>query len=385
MSDPFQHELIFERRCDLTITPDSLRYAENVTGDARFTFFTSCKNVNGTNLHVYVTEEDGTKSRMKYHWSHLEGGTEINATKGITVDQAGKTYVVNYWWEGSNNSKTFKFTVSSNWGNANIADQFATFTVRLDDGGNVFGKLGEMSATCADYGYEFRIEPINPQGEGIIGRIFDIKAENKWARNLPNGDYEVWFYSADAPNGEICWSDTDTKFTVKRAEVPAETLIQVPAETLINVAVDPIITLPRIDNTNKNDAVKVESQVTTINCALNCYDDLISLTGQTEGELYVQVVEPDGELSWMQFDRSKSVNQIPINEMTQELKVRVFDKKANTYVDGSLGLNRTQSANTTNVATSNSNSSNSTRNIMIICGVVLCAYFVKTRGSKQRT
>jgi hypothetical protein len=81
----------------------------------------------------------------------------------------------------------------------------------------------------------------------------------------------------------------------------------------------------------------------------------------------------------MQFDRTRSVNQISINDKTQKLNVRVFDKKANTFVDGSLGLERIQSAKTTNVETSNSNSSNSTRNIIIILAVVLlCGYLVKT-------
>jgi hypothetical protein len=143
--------------------------------------------------------------------------------------------------------------------------------------------------------------------------------------------------------------------------------------------VNPIITLPRIDDTNKNDALIVESQVTTINCALNCYDDLISLTGQTEGELFVQVVGSDGETEWIQVDRTRSVNQIPINEKAQKLNVRVFDKQANTFVDGSINLNRIQSANATNVASGDSNSSNSTRNIIIILAVVLlCGYLAKT-------
>jgi len=374
VSDPFQHEIDFQRRCDPIITPDSLAYAKNVGGNPFFTFFTSCKNVNGSNLYVFVREEDGTKWRLTNLWTYMNDGTQISATDmggRLTGDQAGKTYLVEYFWEGSNILRTFEFTLPINWRKAKAADPLPTFETRSDDAGNVFGKLGELSDACANYQYNFRIESIDRADDFRDGPIFDVTTESKWASNLPNGVYRVWFYSEESLNDGTPCNAMDQEITVKQAEKPAE--------PPVIVVVDPIITLPRIDNTNKNDAVIVESQVTSINCALNCYDDLISLTGQTEGELYVQVVGSDGETAWMQVDRTKSINQIPINGQTQKLNVRVFDKKTNTYSDGSINLNRIQSANATNVANGDTSSNNSTRNIIIILIVVLiCGYLVKT-------
>jgi hypothetical protein len=374
VSDPFQHEIDFQRQCDPVVTADTLEYAKNVRGNIYFEFLSPCKGVTGNQFHFVVPMEDGSTVSLQVAWSPRDDGTMliVNDMGGkISADNAGKTFLAQYAWDGWSSSRTFEFTLPADWRKAKAADPLPTFEVRSDDAGNVFGKVGALSAACADFAYQFRIEPINRPEDFIDGPIFDIAAENKWASNLPNGDYRVWFYSEESLEVETACAPLPQNITVKQAEKPAG--------PPIIVVVDPIITLPRIDNTNKNDAVIVESQVTTINCALNCYDDLISLTGQTEGELYVQVVGSDGESAWMQFDRTRSVNQISINDKTQKLNVRVFDKKANTFVDGSLGLERIQSAKTTNVETSNSNSSNSTRNIIIILAVVLlCGYLVKT-------
>lgn len=373
-SDTSQHEIDFQRQCDPVVTADTLEYAKNVNGNIYFEFLSPCKGVTGNQFHFVVPMEDGSTVSLQVAWSPREDGTMmiVNDMGGkISADNAGKTFSAQYYWDETNITRTFNFTLPVDWRKARAADPLPTFEVRSDDAGNVFGKLGELSAACANYQYNFRIESINRPEDSKEGPIFDVTSESKWASNLPNGDYRVWFYSEESLNDGTPCNAMDQEIAVKQAEKPAG--------PPVIVVVDPIITLPRIDNTNKNDAVIVESQVTTINCALNCYDDLISLTGQTEGELYVQVVGSDGESAWMQFDRSRSVNQISINDKTQKLNVRVFDKKANTFVDGSLGLERIQSAKTTNVATSNSNSSNSTRNIIIILAVVLlCGYLVKT-------
>jgi hypothetical protein len=318
--------------------------------------------------------EDGSTVSLQVAWSPSDDGTMliVNDMGGkISADNAGKTFLAQYAWDGWSSSRTFEFTLPADWRKARAADPLPTFEARSDDAGNIFGKLGELSAACANYAYRFRIEPINRPEDFKDGPIFDITSENKWASNLSNGVYRVWFYSEDALNDETPCNAMDMEITVKQSEKPAE--------PPVIVVVDPIITLPRIDNSNKNDALIVESQVTTINCALNCYDDLISLTGQTEGELYVQVVGSDEETEWMQVDRTRSVNQIPINEKTQKLNVRVFDKQANTFVDGSINLNRIQSANATNVENGESSSNNPTRNVIIILIVVLlCGYLAKT-------
>ena len=373
VSDQFQHEIDFQRRCDPVVTADTLEYAKNVVGNVYFQFFTPCKDVIGSRLHVLIRDVNGDWP-LTVMWTPLDDGTLISATDmlfRLKEDQAGKILSAYYYWEDSNIFRSFDFTLPINWRKAKAADPLPTFEARSDDAGDVFGKLGELSAACKNYAYNFRIESIDRPDDFRDGPIFDITAESKWASNLPNGNYRVWFYSEESLNDGTPCNAMDQEITVKQAEKPAE--------PPVIVVVDPIITLPRIDNTNKNDAVIVESQVTTINCALNCYDDLISLTGQTEGELYVQVVGSDGETAWMQVDRTKSVNQIPINGQTQKLNVRVFDKKTNTYSDGSINLNRIQSANTTNVANGDSSSNNSTRNIIIILIVVLiCGYLVKT-------
>ena len=79
------------------------------------------------------------------------------------------------------------------------------------------------------------------------------------------------------------------------------------------------------------------------------------------------------------MDPARSVNQIRINNQTEKLNVRVYDKITNTFVDGSIGLNRIQSANVTNALPDSSNSSNSTRNIIILmCFALICGFLVKT-------
>ena len=374
-SDPFQHEIDFQRQCDPVVYADTLDYAKNVNGNIYFLFLSPCKGVTGNHFHFVVPMGDGSSSvSLQVGWSPVEDGTLliVNDMGGkISADNAGKTFSAQYYWDETNITRTFEFTLPPDWKKAKAADPLPTFEARSDDAGNVFGKLNELSAACKNYAYNFRIESIDRADDFRDGPIFDITAESKWASNLPNGNYRVWFYSEESLNDGTPCNAMDQEITVKQAEKPAE--------PPVIVVVDPIITLPRIDNTNKNDAVIVESQVTTINCALNCYDDLISLTGQTEGELYVQVVGSDGETAWMQVDRTKSINQIPINGQTQKLNVRVFDKKTNTYSDGSINLNRIQSANTTNVANGDTSSNNSTRNIIIILIVVLiCGYLVKT-------
>ena len=374
VSDPFQHEIDFQRQCDPVVTADTVEYAKNVRGNIYFEFLSPCKGVTGNLFHFVVPMEDGSTVSLQVAWSPREDGTMliVNDMGGkISADNAGKTFLAQYAWDGWGSSQTFEFTLPADWRKAKVADPLPTFEARSDDAGNIFGKLGELSAACANYAYNFRIESIDRVDDFKDGPIFDLTAENKWASNLPNGDYMVWFYSEESLEVETACAPLPQKITVKQAEKPAE--------PPVIVVVNPIITLPRIDDTNKNDALIVESQVTTINCALNCYDDLISLTGQTEGELFVQVVGSDGETEWIQVDRTRSVNQIPINEKAQKLNVRVFDKQANTFVDGSINLNRIQSANATNVASGDSNSSNSTRNIIIILAVVLlCGYLAKT-------
>ena len=374
VSDPFQHEIDFQRQCDPVVTADTVEYAKNVRGNIYFEFLSPCKGVTGNLFHFVVPMEDGSTVSLQVAWSPRDDGTMliVNDMGGkISADNAGKTFLAQYAWDGWGSSQTFEFTLPADWRKAKVADPLPTFEARSDDAGNIFGKLGELSAACANYAYNFRIESIDRVDDFKDGPIFDLTAENKWASNLPNGDYMVWFYSEESLEVETACAPLPQKITVKQAEKPAE--------PPVIVVVNPIITLPRIDDTNKNDALIVESQVTTINCALNCYDDLISLTGQTEGELFVQVVGSDGETEWIQVDRTRSVNQIPINEKAQKLNVRVFDKQANTFVDGSINLNRIQSANATNVASGDSNSSNSTRNIIIILAVVLlCGYLAKT-------
>jgi hypothetical protein len=374
VSDPFQHEIDFQRQCDPVVTADTVEYAKNVNGNIYFLFLSPCKGVTGNLFHFVVPMEDGSTVSLQVAWSPREDGTMliVNDMGGkISADNAGKTFLAQYAWDGWGSSQTFEFTLPADWRKAKVADPLPTFEARSDDAGNIFGKLGELSAACANYAYNFRIESIDRVDDFKDGPIFDITSENKWASSLPNGVYRVWIYSEDSLNDETPCNAMDQEITVKQAEKPAE--------PPVIVVVNPIITLPRIDDTNKNDALIVESQVTTINCALNCYDDLISLTGQTEGELFVQVVGSDGETEWIQVDRTRSVNQIPINEKAQKLNVRVFDKQANTFVDGSINLNRIQSANATNVASGDSNSSNSTRNIIIILAVVLlCGYLAKT-------
>ena len=374
VSDPFQHEIDFQRQCDPVVTADTVEYAKNVRGNIYFEFLSPCKGVTGNLFHFVVPMEDGSTVSLQVAWSPRDDGTMliVNDMGGkISADNAGKTFLAQYSWDGWSGSRTFEFTLPADWRKAKVADPLPTFEARSDDAGNIFGKLGELSAACANYAYNFRIESIDRVDDFKDGPIFDITSENKWASNLPNGDYMVWFYSEESLEVETACAPLPQKITVKQAEKPAE--------PPVIVVVNPIITLPRIDDTNKNDALIVESQVTTINCALNCYDDLISLTGQTEGELFVQVVGSDGETEWIQVDRTRSVNQIPINEKAQKLNVRVFDKQANTFVDGSINLNRIQSANATNVASGDSNSSNSTRNIIIILAVVLlCGYLAKT-------
>ena len=374
VSDPFQHEIDFQRQCDPVVTADTVEYAKNVRGNIYFEFLSPCKGVTGNLFHFVVPMEDGSTVSLQVAWSPREDGTMliVNDMGGkISADNAGKTFLAQYAWDGWGSSQTFEFTLPADWRKAKVADPLPTFEARSDDAGNIFGKLGELSAACANYAYNFRIESIDRVDDFKDGPIFDITSENKWASSLPNGVYRVWIYSEDSLNDETPCNAMDQEITVKQAEKPAE--------PPVIVVVNPIITLPRIDDTNKNDALIVESQVTTINCALNCYDDLISLTGQTEGELFVQVVGSDGETEWIQVDRTRSVNQIPINEKAQKLNVRVFDKQANTFVDGSINLNRIQSANATNVASGDSNSSNSTRNIIIILVVVLlCGYLAKT-------
>ncbi len=374
VSDPFQHEIDFQRQCDPVVTADTVEYAKNVRGNIYFEFLSPCKGVTGNLFHFVVPMEDGSTVSLQVAWSPREDGTMliVNDMGGkISADNAGKTFLAQYAWDGWGSSQTFEFTLPADWRKAKVADPLPTFEARSDDAGNIFGKLGELSAACANYAYNFRIESIDRVDDFKDGPIFDITSENKWASSLPNGVYRVWIYSEDSLNDETPCNAMDQEITVKQAEKPAE--------PPVIVVVNPIITLPRIDDTNKNDALIVESQVTTINCALNCYDDLISLTGQTEGELFVQVVGSDGETEWIQVDRTRSVNQIPINEKAQKLNVRVFDKQANTFVDGSINLNRIQSANATNVASGDSNSSNSTRNIIIILAVVLlCGYLAKT-------
>jgi hypothetical protein len=374
VSDPFQHEIDFQRQCDPVVTADTVEYAKNVLGNIYFEFLSPCKGVTGNLFHFVVPMEDGSTVSLQVAWSPREDGTMliVNDMGGkISADNAGKTFLAQYAWDGWGGSQTFEFTLPADWRKAKVADPLPTFEARSDDAGNIFGKLGELSAACANYAYNFRIESIDRVDDFKDGPIFDITSENKWASSLPNGVYRVWIYSEDSLNDETPCNAMDQEITVKQAEKPAE--------PPVIVVVNPIITLPRIDDTNKNDALIVESQVTTINCALNCYDDLISLTGQTEGELFVQVVGSDGETEWIQVDRTRSVNQIPINEKAQKLNVRVFDKQANTFVDGSINLNRIQSANATNAASGDSNSSNSTRNIIIILAVVLlCGYLAKT-------
>ena len=374
VSDPFQHEIDFQRQCDPVVTADTVEYAKNVRGNIYFEFLSPCKGVTGNLFHFVVPMEDGSTVSLQVAWSPRDDGTMliVNDMGGkISADNAGKTFLAQYAWDGWGSSQTFEFTLPADWRKAKVADPLPTFEARSDDAGNIFGKLGELSAACANYAYNFRIESIDRVDDFKDGPIFDITSENKWASSLPNGVYRVWIYSEDSLNDETPCNAMDQEITVKQAEKPAE--------PPVIVVVNPIITLPRIDDTNKNDALIVESQVTTINCALNCYDDLISLTGQTEGELFVQVVGSDGETEWIQVDRTRSVNQIPINEKAQKLNVRVFDKQANTFVDGSINLNRIQSANATNVASGDSNSSNSTRNIIIILAVVLlCGYLAKT-------
>jgi hypothetical protein len=374
VSDPFQHEIDFQRQCDPVVTADTVEYAKNVRGNIYFEFLSPCKGVTGNLFHFVVPMEDGSTVSLQVAWSPREDGTMliVNDMGGkISADNAGKTFLAQYAWDGWGGSQTFEFTLPADWRKAKVADPLPTFEARSDDAGNIFGKLGELSAACANYAYNFRIESIDRVDDFKDGPIFDITSENKWASSLPNGVYRVWIYSEDSLNDETPCNAMDQEITVKQAEKPAE--------PPVIVVVNPIITLPRIDDTNKNDALIVESQVTTINCALNCYDDLISLTGQTEGELFVQVVGSDGETEWIQVDRTRSVNQIPINEKAQKLNVRVFDKQANTFVDGSINLNRIQSANATNVTSGDSNSSNSTRNIIIILAVVLlCGYLAKT-------
>ena len=118
VSDPFQHEIDFQRQCDPVVTADTLDYAKNVNGNIYFLFLSTCKGVTGNHFHFVVPMEDGSTVSLQVAWSPREDGTMmiVNDMGGkISADNAGKTFLAQYYWDETNITRTFEFTLPADW------------------------------------------------------------------------------------------------------------------------------------------------------------------------------------------------------------------------------------------------------------------------------